>query len=72
MGYFVTKTNFICYGHMMHLTFEMWHHKGGKLLQVEGEDQTRLKRMAVCCSSYHESTLSVDIVSGELELEEPP
>lgn len=25
----------------------------------------------VCCSSYHESTLSVDILSWELELEEP-
>lgn len=56
----------------MHETFEMWHHRGGKVLQVKGEDKTRLYRMAVCCSSYHESTLSVDTVSWELELEEPP
>lgn len=28
--------------------------------------------MAVCCSSYHEATLSIDTMSGELELEEPP
>lgn len=39
MGFFVTKSNFICHGHVMHQTSEMWHHKGGKLLQVKGEDK---------------------------------
>lgn len=60
---FVTKTNVICHGHVLHQTFKMWHHGGGKVLRVKGEDKTRLYRAAVCCSSYHESTLSVDTVS---------
>lgn len=64
------QNNFVCHGHVT--TLKIWPHMGEKLLQVKGEDETRLWRMADCCSSYHESTLSMKNVSGVLELEEPP
>lgn len=48
----------------------MRRHGGGE--RSQRRDKARLKRSAVCCSSYQESALSKDTVSRELELEEPP
>lgn len=72
MGYFVTKPNIIFYGHVINLTFKMWHPKRGNLPQVKGKDKARFLQAAVCCSTYHKSTCRIEEVSGVAELGEPP
>lgn len=67
MGYFVTKPNIIFHGHVINLTFKMWHPKRGNLPQVKGKDKARFLQAAVCCSTYHKSTCRIEEVSGVAE-----
>lgn len=59
------QSNFVGHGHVR--LSKMWRHRG----KSKRRGKARLKRLAVCCSSYQESALSKDTVSRELELEEP-
>lgn len=71
VGNLLTIVNFVRRGHVTLYAFhKMRHHREGECSQQR--DKARLKRSAVCCSSYQESALSKDTVSRELELEEPP
>lgn len=72
VGKFLTTANFVCHGHVTRDTFENVAPRGRKTLPAKRRDKARLKRLAVCCSSYHESARSEDTVPREPELEEPP
>lgn len=72
VGNFLTTANFVCHSHVTRDTFENVAPQGRRALPAKRRDKARLKRLAVCCSSYHESALSEDVVPREPELEEPP